>query len=312
MVKFSQALYSKEGESRFIEVKRILHQNNYDDFVNHLFCPDENCDAKLIYVRTREGGYLKKPQGFEHKEECDYADDSIRVVPETVYIEINGNISDDGISRRNKNMGKKLRDFLNPPEEKKVAKSDKKKTTRSKKDSDDPNSKDVKTGVRIKYDPNSIVSKEELDQNGTKTREPAFISVLLHQISERDSNKNLSTVGLIKNVVLNKEQSSASIQVVFENVKATIYLPQAFFSNSIRGLSKEQLFEYVEMLGKYIRTNPDSLYINTMCQTHKIDIENLALYVYDPDFPSFILASNTNREFRSLSVLASMISTNAI
>jgi hypothetical protein len=112
MVKFSQALYSKEGESRFIEVKRIPHQNNYDDFVNHLFCPDENCDAKLIYVRTREGGYLKKPQGFEHKEECDYADDSIRVVPETVYIEINGNISDDGISRRNKNMGKKLRDFF--------------------------------------------------------------------------------------------------------------------------------------------------------------------------------------------------------
>lgn len=312
MVKFSQALYSKNSESRFVEVERIPHQNNYDDFVKHLFCPDENCDAKLIYARTRVGGYLKKQKGIEHNENCAYAYDKIRVVSETDYIEINGNLSGKGISRRNKNMSKRLRDYFNPPDETKVANSGKKKSTRSKKDSDDSNSKDVKPGVRIKYDPNSVVSKEEVEKNGLKIREPAFISVFIHQISERDSNKNLLTVGLIKDVVLNKEQSSATINVVFENVKATIYLPQAFFSNSIRGVTKEQLFGYIDVLGEYIRTNPDSLYISTLCQTHKIDIENIALYVYDPDFPSFIHAYKTNIENISLRVLASYIITKVI
>lgn len=312
MVKFNQALYVKGSTTKFVDVERIPHQDNYDEFINHLVCPDENCDAKLVYIRTREGGHLKKPRGFEHREECAYADDSIKVVPATVYIEISGNISDDGITRRNKNMGKKFRDFLNPPKKVEEEEGSKKKKPRIKKKPAESGDGDVKTGIRIKYDPNSTTNKEEFEKAGTSTRESSFIPVFLHQISERDANKNLSTVGLIKEVVINKNQSSASIHVSFENTKAIFRLPQAFFNNSIRGLVKEQLFEFIGMLDKYVSDNPDSLYINTMCQTHRIDMEKIVLYIYDPDFPSFILASNPDREFGSLSILASVISTKAI
>lgn len=312
MPKFQQALYQKNNETRLVNVERIPHEEDYEDFINHLYCPDENCDIKLVYARTRDGGYLKKIKGLEHDDSCVYADDEVRVVSETVYIERNGNVSSEGISRRNKNTGKKLRDFLNPPEEKEKEQPDKKKRKNIKKKPVVTEDGSNKIGIRIKYDPNSEVSKEELEQGGRKTREPAFITVLLHQISERDANKNLSTVGLIEEVMVNTELSTASINVSFENTQAIFQLPPAFFNNSIRGLVKDQLFEYLDILGNYIKRKPNSLYINTLCQTHRIDMDKLVLYIYDPDFPSFILSSNPDREFESLSTLVSMISTNAI
>lgn len=310
MVKFNQALYVKEKESRFIAVETIQYQENYDDVINHLFCPDKNCDIKLSYARTREGGYLKKARGTEHSEQCIYVTGAVSEVSATYFIEMSGNLSNEGISRRKKNMGKKLKEFLNPPEksEQKQSNNNRKKTKPKKANSDT----EIEKAIKIKYDPNSVISKTDLQKSGVKTREPSFIPVLLHQVTERDSNKNLATVGIIEAIVLDREKSLADIHVTFNKTKAIFRLPPAFFSNSIRGVVKEQLLDYIEMLETYIQEKNKSIYINTMCQTHKIDINKIILYVYDPDFPSFSLVSNPDREFENLSSLAAAIVTKAI
>ncbi|MBC1935329.1 hypothetical protein HCA69_03060 [Listeria grandensis] len=312
MVKFSRALYSKNDDNRFVDVESIPHQANYNDFVNYLFCPDENCNTRLSYVRTREGGHLRKPRGFEHEEKCSYAEEFIKAVSSTIFIEQNGNLSNEGITRRKKDMIDKLMDFLEP--QKKVASSDNKnKSTRKvQKIEDGSETGTKKTTISIKYDPESKVDKESLNEEGVTVREPPFSRVLLHQISEKDSYKNLSTIGVIERVEVDEIKELAKIFVSFSDINAVFELPPPFFNNSVRGISKLQLFEYVKILATYTNINKQSLYMNSMCQTNQIKNDNLILYVYDPDFPSFLLRSNVERVFRDFGALVAAITTKAI
>lgn len=287
-----------------LNVADIPYQENYNTVINHLYCPEENCGVALSYVRGRNGGYLKKHMKAKHSETCIYSDDETRIKAANTFIEIDSNLSEQGILRRKKRMVNILSNYLLPSqniEEKKGNRNAKAAITTK------VANHSGTTMLRVKYDPESLIDKNSIGKHGRGVREPAFIPVLLHQISSRDAYKNLLTAGIIESIEIDKENNFANIVISFEKMKGTLHLPPSFFSNSIRGVSKEQLFDYLKLLANYNTDNPQTLYVISMCQTQTFNLGNVVLQVYDPDFLSFISKKIPGKVFKKLSNLVAAI-----
>ncbi len=92
-------------------------------------------------------------------------------------------------------------------------------------------------------------------------------------------------------------------QVIFE-------LPPDFFTDTRRGIATSQLMEYLQILKRYISSKKVSLYLTTLCQSHKIDKRELVLFIYEPDFMSFQFIRG--RKFKTLTDVIAAISTGVI
>lgn len=102
----------------------------------------------------------------------------------------------------------------------------------------------------------------------------------------------------------------AEIEGSFEGQNVLFVLPEAFFRNNLRGLNVEQLIGYLKDIKGYIEDNPESLYIDTLCQSKEIDKNKLILYIPEPDFIGFLTSSNI--KFSTLTDVAIAISTRKI
>ncbi|MDP1249852.1 hypothetical protein Q6312_28230, partial [Klebsiella pneumoniae] len=79
---------------------------------------------------------------------------------------------------------------------------------------------------------------------------------------------------------------------------------------NLRGLNVEQLIGYLKDIKGYIEDNPESLYIDILCQSKEIDKNKLILYIPEPDFIGFLTSSNI--KFSILTDVAIAISTRKI
>lgn len=315
IIKFPQALYKKNEELMVINVEEIVSRTDFVDCIEHLYCPELNCSAKLVYNQKTNGAdYLSKLQSAEHDLNCKHYDDETKKIRNSeFYVTQNVNLSTDGITRRKGNISINSENYLNPPLEdnKKERPNDSKSKPIVKKDenSEDNQRTPVK---RIVYDTNSDFDKNKAEE-GVKVIEPPFYFRLLHHLSTKDANKNLETFGLIKEISLDKEKNRAEIILKLENKKVTFVLPPDFFSGGNRSTVQFQLLEFIEIIQEYVRKSQKEIYLMTMCQSQAItDNNSIILYIYDPSFMSFRLASGNNMILKNLNVLITAISTKAI
>ena len=257
-------------------------------------------------IRSTGKAYLSKHKGYKHSESCVYYTDEEKSVRSfTEYKVINGGISDDGILRRKNEGLKSLEEYLYPTEKEKSTPR-KRKTpimTRNKA------SGERKQGIKINYDPNEQLILDDFEE-GTKFKEPYFQERMPHQISEKDSQKNLRTSILIEKIVLNPRKKYGEIRGSFENVYVTLILPEAFFSESTSRINASELFDQLTILKRYIEKNPNRLYLITLCQSQKIELDKIQLYIWRSNFLSFL--TKNRQKFRDLRELTLSIVTRHI
>ncbi|MGO3196050.1 hypothetical protein [Vagococcus salmoninarum] len=306
IIKFDEALYKTSKEERIIELSDIIREKNFNDFINDLYCPEPECDAKLVYNQKLGGDYLSKHRAFDHDVDCFYyTDETQKVRTASEFIEENGGLKRTGIERRKRESMKGLDDFFNPPKKEEATKRDKPKPKSIKSDDMDTEVT-TQTIVKINYVPGADVIEFEKDGKEIKVKEPAFLQRWLHQISKKDSGRNLRTSAKIEGITINEAENRARISVSFMEKKATFALPPNFFTGSERGLSSVLLFEYLEEIDKFVKNTDTELYLTTMCQAEEIK-SDLVLLILEPDFMSFQLRNG--RKFARLAdVIAAIVS----
>lgn len=310
MRKFNEAVYRKDGIERVIPLEEIIKQADYEDTINHLFCPYEGCFAKLQYnQKSNDGDYLSKKIGYSHDEKCPLNEENISVRTISFIQEENGRLSNEGIDRRKNEAMDSLDDFFNPPEpkEKKPYVPRKNKVEADEEDKDA--TIEIKQGRKIKYDPEADIVRVD-PESEIRTLEPPFYKRNLHQITSNDKGKNLKTSAKIERVNINEKEQRAQIYGVFENVQVTFEITPTFFTNSRRGLVASELVGYLKILKNYVESSNKELYLTTLCQSHKIDPNDLILFIYEPDFMGFQFI--LGRRFKTLTDVVIAIQTKAI
>lgn len=306
-IKFNEALLVLNGKREFINLEDISKREDFNDVINNLYCPDIHCEARLTYNRSSIGSdFLKKHRSAVHNVECSYYSDVFKSVKsETEYIETNGQLTDEGKKRRIEEGVESLLQYLNlseKPPKTPVHKPGPIKRT------DEDTTKQVE--IKVNYDPTGNVVKGNTEE-GEVVREPSFYMRFPHQLRVSDSGKNLKVPVIINKVkVNNSNKIFGEINGFFENSEVTFILPEVFFEGNQRGLAKDQLIDYLNILGEYVEKKPKQLYLLTLCQSGEIDEKNLMLNVYEPDFMSFVTTSG--KKIPSLSDVVIAIKTGRI
>lgn len=310
-MKFEQALYMKGKESRIIQLRSIILEKNFEEVIENLYCPYEGCNARLVYNRRGNGNnYLSKHIGDLHVEGCEYDSEMIPVKSTKVFLDENGRLSDKGISRRKLEAMNAFDDFIDPPKEKtrKPTKpSPRKKKQRENKLRDE--FIEERAVKRIKYDPDAPAIDVNRQDN-SNIREPAFLQRNLNQISIKDVGKNLRTSAKLEKIVINESENRAQIYGSLREQRVIFELPPSFFTSEERRTSSVQLVEFLKILNGYITSKNVDLFITTLCQSHDINVEKLALFIYEPEFMSFQFIRG--KRFKTLSEVVIAITTKSI
>lgn len=307
-MKFDQAIYRKEDESRSINVEDIIREVDYEDVIENLYCPHIGCNAKLQYNQKSNGNdYLSKRKGEFHSDNCPLDDGYVNVRTISFIQDENGRVSDQGVDRRKDDAMNALDDFFNPPEPKE-RKPYKPRARKKEADKDDENvTIEVKEGRRIKYDPTAQIVDNTSEES---TYEPPFYQRRIHQMTKKDQGKNLKTSAKIERIVIREEQQRAKIFGSFEGTEAIFEITPIFFNSSRRNLQSSELMGYLKVLKKYIENSTNNLYLTTLCQSEKFETSNIVLFIYEPDFMGFQFIGG--RRFKTLTDLIIAIQTNVI
>ncbi|MGT2847083.1 hypothetical protein [Streptococcus massiliensis] len=140
--------------------------------------------------------------------------------------------------------------------------------------------------IRVTPDTQATISMDDLEkENGVSYRGPRFLIRGINQITVKDSNQNLKVYGKILNVSL-KRNLEAIIIAEFQGSQCRFVLPESFFTSS--NISNDQIRDYLEELGEYVKVDSKDIYICAMCQSHKINIEKIYLYIYEYLYLDFV------------------------
>lgn len=304
-MKFNKAIYIYNGKKELLNVNEIEKRADFKRVTNNIFCPGKKCGAKLIFKKLRTGKYyLSKHPAYQHGEYCEFSGKT-RLKRRNLknYIEMNGNISSRGINRR-KNEGLAVLDDFLHPEVKRNVKQAKIKTTTVLAKPD--NSISEKPIIKVNYDPNAGLIKEQITNKNSKVKEPPFFWRLPAQITNKDSNKNLKTGVKIKRIIVNSTGNGCEIFGELQGVDILFKLPEAFFYGSSRQTSTDQLVKFLKILAVFVESTPTEIYLVTMCQAQVIDEKNIVLYILDPEFLAFL--TKDEKKYSSLTKIAVAIS----
>lgn len=307
-MKFDEAVFRLDDVEEIIILEEIPRRDNFLEIIQNIYCPDPHCDARLVFNRKSTGkNYLSKHKSYEHDLDCGLYDDEVKTVKSiTEYTEVNGGLTEEGKKRRKREAMKVLREYLNPPEPK--PKNSNKKNPPKKKTTE---STETRQGIKVKYDPSGEIVQENSGNGDIKVKEPPFYERLPHQLSVKDSGENLRTSAIIKEVkIFKSDNPQAEIKTTFGDIHLTFVMPEPFFLGNERRLSVDQLIEYLYIIKKYVELHPNNLYLTTMCQSRKLDMEDIILYVLEPDFMSF--QTENGRDFGTLTAVIAAISTGVI
>lgn len=309
-MKFDEALVVIDGVEELINREDISRREDFSVVIDNIFCPEEGCGARLVYNRRSTGlVYLSKHRAYEHDDNCPRLEDGeARVKSITEYVEVNGGLTSKGIQRRIKDSVQALFDHFNPPV-KEESKPQKKKNNTKKKTDDETS---TKTGIKVNYDPNSEVVTTTEGDSEASVKEPPFYQRLPHEISVKDNGKNLRTSALIENIKIGTNSSNPNAEIVtsFGEISLTFVMPPVFFQGNQRRQNADQLKSFLETIRDYIEKKPGQFYLTSLCQSQDIDLDDIVLYVLEPDFMSFQTRSGI--VYSSLAKMVAAISTGAI
>lgn len=308
-IKFNYAVYKNDQTEERMYVEQILHHPEYLEIKENLYCPGSSCNAKLSLTRLSNGtDYLRRHKSYEHSENCDYLElGEVTEKSITEYISINGRMTDEGINNRKLDAMKTLIEYLNPSTTPREDAPPKRKPKKKKV----PEEKvETVQGVKVIYDPTAdIVKKDDKDGN-TKTLETRFYKRMPFQISVKDSNKNIKTSAIIEEFIFNESDTQVEIKAKLEDVKVTFVLPEAFFNNSRSRIVPAELMNYLKIISEYIEESNQEIFLTTMCQSRKINMKDIALWIFEPEFMSF--QTREGAKFITLTSLVLAIQTKAI
>lgn len=309
VIKFNYAVYRNGQTEERMYIEQILHHQEFLEIKENLYCPGSGCAAKLSLTRLSNGtDYLRKHKSYKHSENCDYLElGEVTEKSITEYISINGRMTDDGINNRKLDAMKTLDEYLNPSE---LPREDTIPKRKPKKKKGPEEEVETNIGVKVVYDPDAEIVKKSGKDGNTKTLETRFYKRLPFQISVKDSNKNIKTSAVIEEFIFGESDTHVEIKAKLEDVKVTFILPEAFFNNSRNRLVPEELMNYLKIIGEYIEKNNQEIFLTTMCQSRKINMEDIALWIFEPEFMSF--QTRGGAKFITLTSLVLAIQTKAI
>lgn len=310
-MKFEEALVDFDGKKEILSIEDIYRHKYFVDVIENIYCPDQNCKARLVFNKRSTGlYYLSKHKSFEHDANCEFFSDELKPVKTlTDYEEVNSDLTLDGIKRRKSEAKKTLMEFFNPPEKNKSNNKKKKDPVRKK---DDSGETSVKKVIKVNYDPSGEIVTVSDKDGEISIKEPPFYSRLPHEISPKDRGKNLRTSGLIEEILIteNLTEPRAEVRASFDSIKLTFVMPPSFFFGNERRVAPDIILGYLKTVKEYVEKKPKKFYLTTLCQSQELDIENILLYILDPDFMMF--QTKEGLAFDSLRSMVIAISTKAI
>lgn len=308
-MKFSYAVYKDEETEIQMHVDELLRHPDYLKIKMNLYCPGEECNAKLSIIRLSNGtDYFRRHRGYNHSETCGYLElDQVPVKSITEYVTENGRMTDDGINRRKQDAMRTLDNYLNPqiPIKEEIKPKNKPRKVR------EPGEEtEINIGTKVVYDPNAEIIEKDTKNGDRKILETRFYSRMPHQISIKDSNKNLKTSAVLDQIIFSESNLYVEIKASFENISLKFILPEAFFNNSRTRLMPDELLNYLKIINEYIQKENKEIFITTMCQSQEIDLKDLTLWIFEPEFMSF--QTRNGQKFATLTSLVIAIQTKSI
>lgn len=306
-MKFDGAFYRKNGKEEFVPLNKIDSRVDYLDVVDNLFCSGGGCGAKMTYNKRATGSYLSKHKAYEHAESCPYHEnETVTAKSVTEYKKELGRTSDEGIQKRKREFMNDIDAYFRSKESDEEPKTDKRPTPKKKKTKDDSTTVNIVT--KVEYDAEGEIIDTSNPEK--KVREPTYYKLLPHQISSKDVNKNLRTAAFIHSVTVKENGRYAEILGEFENKKIRFVIPETFFKDSRRNIAPDILEGYLSELKKYVDKNDVKLLITTLCHSTTIDLNDLTVYIYEPDEMGFQFVNG--RKFERLTDIVIAINTKAI
>lgn len=72
----------------------------------------------------------------------------------------------------------------------------------------------------------------------------------------------------------------------------------------------DELLNYLKIINEYIQKENKEIFITTMCQSQEIDLKDLTLWIFEPEFMSF--QTRNGQKFATLTSLVIVIQTKSI
>lgn len=291
--KYPYARVNVDGRYIQMTADEISRDNRFIILKENLFCPGVNCESKLLFFQ-RSGGFLAKHKGHEHSEDCQYKEDSIRLRrPQEVIGNIIGEIDKKSIKKRQKYAWDELEKFFNPPTDEINSQQRKRNSTRSTNASADPESV-----VNIATGSEGTLTEDEVPE-GTRVRPPRFYFRRLDQITNQDGNNNLNIVAEIEDVTSTSD-FNIEMRVSLNGREGKIYLPEAYFKGNSAHNNVQLSNSWKIVADYYKKDDPAKIYVNFQTFTDDIDINDLKISVFDPDFLNFRLRRSREMTIYSL------------
>ncbi|MGT2846175.1 hypothetical protein [Streptococcus massiliensis] len=102
-MKFASARVVQRGKRIYsIRLSEIANKSDFLKIKEHLFCPTDSCNARLVYNRRGDGTvYLSTHKFDEHDESCIYVNEGDQPVRSQIEIdEINASLNESAIKSR--------------------------------------------------------------------------------------------------------------------------------------------------------------------------------------------------------------------
>jgi len=217
------ALYYFEDENKLIHTSDLNLDSYIKKYRGNLFCPTENCDAKLVFVlRTSKPSYFRTWKGHNHNKNCLYhfkriANKAGRKTEEIISVRM-------GDKQKRNALKEAFRLTQLSEEERKSRKHNNGKRSNAKK-KPISNGKENSTQLEI-----SLNNDDAQSLGDSKQRQPRLIKRNIDTLTPRDLGKPRVLTGDIELVI--HEGTSIIMYIVKDSKRVSVKFEEAFFANS--------------------------------------------------------------------------------
>lgn len=228
-MKIKEALIGDTNE--IMSLKQISEFDSSDERLQYLFCTNEGCTARLLFIpKGKNEAHLKTYKLNNHIDNCENFFERKELLERMKYK------NDDAISISEEKIKEKIQRYCRELNKEEI---------------NTPQKKNKKTKA------NGIVGENTREKNGTShevtlSKEAGIDTEAnatvrrkeLNGVSLKDVGKVILTHGIVEKIELNEK--SANFVLVGKNKKTTVFFPEAFFATASIGVKK-----YLEILQAY-------------------------------------------------------------
>ncbi|MBC1358200.1 hypothetical protein [Listeria booriae] len=231
-MKIKEAIIGKTNE--VMSIKSISELDSSDERLQDLFCPNEGCVARLLYVpKGKYDEYIKTYNFYDHIDSCENFFERKILLEQVKYrSETTIPISEEKIKEK---IERYCRDL-----NKETTDTPQKSTRKTKTNGVVGNSTRKKEGISYEA---TLSGQGKVDAEGDG-RSATVRRKELDGVSLKDVGKAILTHGKVEKIELNEK--SAKFVLVEKKKRTSVFFPEAFFATSSHDVKT-----YLEMLQNY-------------------------------------------------------------